>query len=626
MLFTTNIMDVERFQGELMTPLEDKNWLSAIECIDFAYQPIVNIHTGICYGHEALLRKYDLAGFKSIDSFFDTAYQDKVLHKVDLILRNIAIKKFSMISNGSSKKMFYNLDNRIITSEDYEQGVTRNILNNYNLARDSLCFEISEKHEVSTPKIMVKILESYRKQGFKIALDDCGAGFSGLQMIYFTEPDYIKIDRFFIKEIANDPKKKLFVSTIVNIGRILGSIVIAEGVETEEEYFICRDIGCDLIQGYFVQRPQIDLGELMHKYENINKLGQEKRKEYLSDDKLLIPRMEYIEPILNSLKIFEAFEKFRNNCRHRFFPVINVNHEPLGVIREESFKNYAYSRFGRELLQNPSVGDNLEKFIAKFPIADILTPIEKIIEIYTLNKEIEGILIVEKMKYVGFLSAHSLLKVINEKNLAIAREQNPLTKLPGNILIHKYVSTALDDKDNIYGLVYLDINNFKAYNDRYGFRNGDRIILLFADILKIMGQNNDRFVAHIGGDDFFIGDKNKNLQDTYLHIVSIIEQFKIDAESFYDSKARQKKYIVSKDREGNVKKFPLVSATAAIIYMSNFNRKSYSIDFISKALASLKKKSKECGRGISICCIGDTKNLEIDPLNNQNYKPLIYYF
>ncbi len=134
-------------------------------------------------------------------------------------------------------------------------------------------------------------------------------------------------------------------------------------------------------------------------------------------------------------------------------------------------------RYGHELIQNPTFSKNLARFIERYPIADMHASIEKILEIYAQNDRLEGILMVDNLKYVGFLSARSLLKVLNEKNLRIARDQNPLTRLPGNTCIHEYVSNALHDVLQSFGLVYFDFDNFKPYNDTYGFRKGDRIIV-----------------------------------------------------------------------------------------------------------------------------------------------------
>ena len=458
--------------------LNDNDWLERISKIDFAFQPIVNIHTGVCYGYEALLRNYKEAGFETIDSFFNKAYCEKLLHNIDMALRRKAIQKFSLLANGQSAKLFFNLDSRILESGDYEFGNTSNILKEYQLPKDTICFELSEKYELVNPREVAKILKSYRSQGFNIAMDDYGVGFSGFQMLYYAEPEFIKIDRFFIQDIAKDTKKRLFVSNIVNIAHLLGIIVIAEGVETETEYFICRELGCDLVQGYLVQRPQTDIEELVFYYEHIHLLNRRDRRKASKDQWLISSEMEYIEPVFQHNDALTVCERFREQKNNTFFPVVNSNYEPTGIIRENSFKDYTYSKFGRELLRNPSFGRDLSKFVNKFPVADVHIPVEKILEIYShYSNAIEGIIIVEDMKYAGFLSAPALLKILNEKNLSAARDQNPLTKLPGNTRIYEYISEALQNREEQYALIYFDFDHFKPYNDKYGFRNGDRVIV-----------------------------------------------------------------------------------------------------------------------------------------------------
>ena len=122
-----------------MVPLEDRFWLSALDCLDFALQPIVNIYSGDCYGYEALLRGVEGAGFASIQQFLDAAAETGVLHQVDLRLREIAIHKFAAIANGRSK-LFFNLDNRLLCSRDYTPGETVRILSRYGLTQERVCF------------------------------------------------------------------------------------------------------------------------------------------------------------------------------------------------------------------------------------------------------------------------------------------------------------------------------------------------------------------------------------------------------------------------------------------------------------------------------------------------------
>ena len=120
-------------------------------------------------------------------------------------------------SRGVKQQSFYNLDNRLLLSPDYDPGYTGKFLKKLNLHNGNLIFEISERHELGDKIQTVSMLASYRNQGYKIAVDDCGTGFSGLQLLYYTEPDCIKIDRFFIQDIESDSKKRLFVSSIVEI-------------------------------------------------------------------------------------------------------------------------------------------------------------------------------------------------------------------------------------------------------------------------------------------------------------------------------------------------------------------------------------------------------------------------
>lgn len=587
-----------------MTPLKDKTWLFRLDEIDYAYQPIVNIHTGVCFGCEALLRNHEAAGFSSIEEVFNRAFDENVLHQVDLALREKAMAKFSEFRKGKEYKLFYNLDNRLINSKDYEPGNTSDLLEKYNFSKNSICFEISEKHELEYINNAAEVLHTYRSQGFNIAVDDCGVGFSGLQLLYYAEPEYIKIDRFFISGIGNDSKKRLFVSSIVKIAHFMGSLVVAEGVETRQEFFSCRDIGCDLVQGYYVQKPVLEIGQLKVKYDEVELLSKADQRTGFTDDRMLVKsQIKCVESVYIDDDIISIFEKFRTRGDISFFPVLNRQDEPLGVIRENVFKDFAFSRFGRQLLENPAFGKDINKFICKFPVADIHSKVEKLLQIFSLDENVEGLCIVENMKFVGFLSAQSLLKIINEKNLATARDQNPLSKLPGNIVIYEYVSNVLLNINTSYQLVYFDFDNFKAYNDTYGFRNGDRLILLFSELLKSISVSSNRLAGHIGGDDFFMGVEGRPLEKIKSETQDLLLAFKKDAESFYPQDAIERGYIIAKNREGVEGKIPLVTISAVILDLPKNVDRSFSPEEIGNIIAQLKKKAKGSTDKLCISCI-----------------------
>ena len=597
-----------------MTELKDTEWISRLQKVDYAFQPVVNIHTGNTFGFEALLRCHKEAGFSSIDHLFDSAYEAGILHHADLYLREKALKKFSRFREKRRVKMFYNLDNRLLDSSDYSPGVTTDLLEKYGYGREELCFEISEKHQFHDNNDVSKIIAAYHSRGFKIAVDDCGTGFSGLQLIYYTEPDYIKIDRFFIRNMENDPKKRLVVSTIVNFAHFMGSLVLAEGVETREEYTQCKEIGCDMMQGYFVQHPTCRIEELRPRYDEIRELSRaEKRKGLSKDLSMISEHITYVNPVFTDYNVTSLFDKFRKENDTPFFPILNRDEEPLGIIQENAFKDYIFSKFGRQLLENPAFGKDITRFVTKIPIADIHSSVEKLIETYTQHNNNEGLIMVDDMKYMGVLSTKAMLNLINEKNLTLARNQNPLTKLPGNTLIHEYFSEKLCDCEETYHLIYFDFDNFKPYNDHYGFRNGDRIILMFAELLKTMGLSENRFVGHVGGDDFFMGIKGSNCGDVKAEMGNLRGTFKKNAESFYNKEAIRNGYIVAKDREGTVRKIPLMQISIAILELPQGVERNFSIEEAGNIIASLKKESKESETGLSYASI--TEYLP-DPITN----------
>ncbi len=240
-------------------------WSQVADTVDFAFQPIVDAR-GACFGYEALLRSFEQLGFAGPFEVFDEAYADSALYALDIALRRRAVEKFVRIPHHRHVKLFYNLDNRLLDMPDYSAGNTHEIMAEHGLVPSAVCFEVSERHEMTSHDRLARLLTTYRRQGFQIALDDFGAGFSGLQLLYLCKPDHVKIDRFFVEGIGTDRAKRRFLRHVVQAVHSLGIPVIAEGVETDMELNTCRAMGCDLIQGFRVQRPQLEIEALRRDY------------------------------------------------------------------------------------------------------------------------------------------------------------------------------------------------------------------------------------------------------------------------------------------------------------------------------------------------------------------------
>jgi diguanylate cyclase (GGDEF)-like protein len=576
-------------------------WSRQLDYLYYAFQPIVNIHTGVCFGFEALLRGWDSAGFSSIFEFLNTSYEKGYLQQIDMELRRKALSEFTSIPFFDTIKLFYNLDNRLLDNKEYSTKYTVTLLEEFDLPADNFFFEISERHEIDGFSTSKLILEHYKQQHFRIAIDDFGSGYAGLQLLYHSEPDLIKIDRFFIDGIDSDERKRLFISNIVNMAHIMGITVIAEGVETANEFYTCRNIGCDLVQGYLIQRPTDNRFLLKSKYDIVSNLVKRDKRHRESSEDLIQRKMEIWETIPVNSPTIEVLEKFRKNKNLSFFPVVNEKNEPIGILREKELKSYVYNPYGISLLMNQAYRKDIFNFISKPPVAEIHSRVEKIIELYAIDPEAEAVIITENGKYKGILSSKALLQIVSEREIAEARDQNPLTKLSGNTLINEYISNSLEHERGEMVFVYFDFNNFKPFNDNYGFRNGDRAILLFGDMLKELSHREDVFTGHIGGDDFFLGMNTEKHDFTYiLNIVKeLVSAFEENVKSFYNKTDQENAYLISKDRNGRSKKFPLLSVSAAVLCISPRQDK-YSIDRLSTRIAELKTKSKRAADRIAV--------------------------
>ena len=480
------------------------NWDQNIDKLDYAFQPIIHSFTGKIYGVEALIRNVqNISGLNAIDDLFNMAFNDDYLYELDLHLREKAIKKFSHIKIDDLK-LFYNLDNRIIYNKNLSSGNTSKILKKYQLNKNVICFELSEKGTSIEQNALSTMLQRYKQNGYSIAIDDFGIGVSGLKLLYFSEANIIKLDRFFISNIDQDSKKKLFCSSIIEMAHVMGMQVIAEGVETVKEFYTCKDIGADFIQGYLVQKPTTEIEQIKPVYNNILTL--------INEDKRNNPNAtideEFIEPItalsINS-SLYKLFVHFKESTKNNFVPIVDEYDNFLGIIYESDIKKISYSQYGLSLAQNKTYSATLVKYLKPTLSVESSWGIDKILEMYNLySKDTLGIFITQGNKYRGFINLNSLLTISYKRNIEIATNQNPLTKLPGNNQIEKFIEKSLKrNQKNITHIIYFDFNDFKPFNDIYGFRLGDRAILVFSELLQ-KRYPKDSFIAHIGGDDFLL--------------------------------------------------------------------------------------------------------------------------
>jgi len=177
---------------------------------------------------------------------------------------------------------------------------------------------------------------------------------------------------------------------------------------------------------------------------------------------------------------------------------------------------------------------------------------------------------------------------------------NPLTELPGNISIMQEVNRRLKNREK-FAFVYLDIDNFKAYNDKYGFEKGDDIIKFTAGTIKKCTDISD-FIGHIGGDDFILICKTDKAENICQKIIKLFEQ---GIAQFYNDEDRKRGHIITKDRRGQSQEFPVITISIGIVTNESEGMNHYGK--IVEVATEVKKYAKLINKGLKSSFIRDRR-------------------
>ncbi len=217
-----------------------------------AFQPIVNLDARSVFAFEALVRGPDGHGASSILAQVD----DTNRYNFDQSCRVKAIELAAALGLPATGAF---LSINFLPGAVYEPRncirATLAAAKSTGFPTDRLIFEVTEGEKVTDKAHLKSIIAEYRRQGFKTAIDDFGAGYAGLNLLSEFQPDIIKIDMDLTRDIHKDSIRRAIVSAVLGVCAELKLMVIAEGVETAEEMRCLRELGIIFQQGYLFARP-----------------------------------------------------------------------------------------------------------------------------------------------------------------------------------------------------------------------------------------------------------------------------------------------------------------------------------------------------------------------------------
>jgi EAL domain-containing protein (putative c-di-GMP-specific phosphodiesterase class I) len=225
--------------------------------IDVHFQPILSLKQKSIIGLEALARPVDGRTGRAIpplDLFAWAAAHGRTV-ALDRLCRRQALAGFAPLAGGpQAPLLFLNFESSVLDQGVLGSGVLSKAVRDAGLSPGQIVVEINES-KVSDAAALARFVEVHRDQGFLFALDDLGTGFSNLARIGLLKPEILKLDRSLVVGIGTDFHKQELCKSLVGLGRRVGSLILAEGVETEEELSTCVDLGADLLQGFYFGRP-----------------------------------------------------------------------------------------------------------------------------------------------------------------------------------------------------------------------------------------------------------------------------------------------------------------------------------------------------------------------------------
>ncbi len=244
--------------------------------------------------------------------------------------------------------------------------------------------------------------------------------------------------------------------------------------------------------------------------------------------------------------------------------VVTRQEKPLGLVVRSKLNAKLSTRFGYDVYMKRSVTLVMESDPL---ILDLNTPVEVASQL-AMNRQndkvYDDMILTDSGLCYGIVSVQSLLNIITLSQLELARAANPLTNLPGNPVIQNEITDRLESGVK-FTAIYCDLDNFKAYNDHYGFERGDQVLLLVSNILQIAVNRQgaeEAFLGHIGGDDFLIIVVPERAEQLCQDVITMFDS---EIPFLYQEDDRRLGFICVPDRLGASQRYPLMTISLAMV-------------------------------------------------------------
>lgn len=547
-----------------------------MERVEVHFQPIVDIASGgALFAHEALCRVLAPGGeLLSGQQAFDLARRLGQQDALDLAMQRLALqRKAASIAPGTP--LFLNV---LPSTLLHAQWATQIVdwLREAGVDRRDVVIEVVESEGVD-PSRLAERCDALRAQGLRIALDDMGAGFNSLSILAMVRADFIKLDSTLVHEAQGSRVRSVLLEALVSMADRLGATVIAEGLERPEDLAFCQGLGIRLAQGYLFARPQAAPLQQAIALPEIDEAWRVQRHERFRITDVLDPGVafELHTPLSEVRAAFRAEPGLP-------WVVLTDAQRPVAMVH----RGKALARPARSLA---AVCQPLRRLLPQdISLASLAR------SLYIDRGDTNPWAVVDGQgHYMGtvepmMLVSHMLARQAHGSSL------HPLSQLPTGPSLRQAIEMRLSRQHGSLCLVYIDLDHFKAFNDRYGFIRGDAMIRTLSEILRqVFVGPSDRLLGHIGGDDFIVLLDREDPQ-LLLLLERAMAQFHALARHLYDAGDVERGYFVT---DGGLC-HPVASLSVAWVN-GRTGRPSDSVAAAERA-AQLKRAGKGAGGSVVV--------------------------
>lgn len=562
------------------------------------FQPIVELAGGRVVAHESLIRGPADTPLASPDDLFRAAHQEGLSNELERACLKVGLRSWA--TQRCAGRVFLNLSAGALVDgvgSMKVQGVLH-ALHSLDISPASLVVEITEHERVADLQRLIGVAADLHAQGLRFALDDFGDGRSSLRLWAELRPEIVKIDKYFVRHCSREAVKVQTLRGLTRLAETFGTQLVAEGIETEDDLKVVRDLGIELGQGWLLGRPQAEAAaEVLPKARAI----------FASAEIAVLPEMTRaagaqfsaerlatkVPPIAPDTTIDTVAELLADDPTLRAVALVH-NGVPVGLISRQSFVDRYARPYFRELYGRKPCS----LFANTTPLLlDKHVGIEAMMAVLTSSDQrylTDGFIVTQGGRYFGLGTGEQLVRVVTEIRIEAARHANPLTFLPGNIPISEHIARLLAGGGDFVAC-YADLNDFKPFNDHYGYWRGDEMIRLVARTLAMHCDARRDFIGHVGGDDFVVLFQSDDWLDRCERIVA---GFNDRAHELFDEQALRAGGIEAEDRHGVMRFFPCttLSIGAVPVRPGRFSQPEQ----VASAAAAAKHRAKLSKRGLTI--------------------------